>query len=601
MNYGMYNINSDFEKRRVAIYARVSTEHEEQMAALENQVDWYKPILAARPNWTLVEQYVDEGITGTSVEKRAQFLRMIEDAKAHKFDLIITREVSRFARNTVDTLQYTRMLKDYGVEVFFINDNIKTFDGDGELRLTIMATLAQDESRKTSIRVKAGLDTAMKKGVLFGTGNILGYDRVGRDLVINPEQAKTVRLIFDMYLSGMGATKIAYELEKMGRKTSAGLKRWHASTISHILDNSFYCGIITYHKQYVVDYLKQKRVKNFGEIELLKVKGTHTPIVTEEEFYRAQGIKQGRAYMIKNGSAGKRKVGYAMSGKSVWTRTMRCSCGARVNQRSWNHHGSRKEIAFVCCRVDNSGSVKERAKKGLSLEGICTSPIVPEWKLQLIAKKIFSECLSIDSVVIEKSLEMLKAHVGIGFSEGISDRITALIKKQEQLKEQREVLIEMRMEGDIKKEEFLQKKNDLDSQMEATAKEIDELSAETDDNGEGFRTIEERLASLKKSLDKYMDHKDVDMIIVPETVVEAFTRRIIVSADGFDWYLRSENEKDEQETDHEGRMIEKFDPKEYSIMHSIHLTIEDAKKYVYSFSTRRRVHGWRDITIRLWI
>ena len=189
----MYGINSDFQKRSVAIYARVSTEHEAQLSALENQVDWYRPILAARPEWTLTAQYIDEGITGTSAEKRPQFMKMIADAKQKKFDMIITREVSRFARNTVATLQFTRMLKEYGVEVFFINDNIKTFDGDGELRLTIMATLAQDESRKTSIRVKAGQQTSMQNGVFYGNGNILGYDRVGKELVINPEQAKTVR------------------------------------------------------------------------------------------------------------------------------------------------------------------------------------------------------------------------------------------------------------------------------------------------------------------------------------------------------------------------------------------------------------------------
>ncbi len=360
---------------------------------------------------------------------------------------------------------------------------------------------------------------------------------------------------------------------------------------------------LTYHKEYVADYLKQKKVKNLGEIELLKVKGTHTPIVTEWEFNKVQQIKKSKAYSIENGSVGKRKpkVGHARNATTVWSRIMRCSCRARVNQRSWNHHSSRKEIAFVCCRVDLSGSVKERTKKGLSLEGICTSPIVPEWKLQLIAQKIFSECLSIDSSVIEKSLELLKAHIGLGFSESVSDRIAALVNKQEQLKKQREILIEMRMEGEIEKDEFMQKKSNLDSQMEATAKEIDDLSSETDDNGDGFKTIEERLASLKKSLDKYIDHKNMDTKIIPETVVEAFTRRIIVSADGFDWYLKSENEKDEQEADSNDDILKEFDPKDYSIMHSIHLTIDDAKKYVYSFSTRRRVHGWRDITIRLWI
>ena len=139
----MFGLNPDFQKRDVAIYARVSTEHEAQLSALGNQLDWYKPILSARPDWTLTAQYIDEGITGTSAEKRPQFMKMIDDARQKKFNMIITREVSRFARNTVDTLQYTRLLKEYGVEVFFINDNIKTFDGDGELRLTIMATLAK--------------------------------------------------------------------------------------------------------------------------------------------------------------------------------------------------------------------------------------------------------------------------------------------------------------------------------------------------------------------------------------------------------------------------------------------------------------------------
>ena len=177
-------------------------------------------------------------------------MKMIRDAKAHKFNMIITREVSRFARNTVDTLQYTRMLKELGVEVFFINDNIKTFDGDGELRLTIMATLAQDESRKTSIRVKAGQQTSMDNGVVYGTGNILGYDRVGKDMVINPEQAKTVRMIFDMYLDGMGLKSIKYELESRGRLTAMGKTQWFESVISKVLRNSFYCGIMTYHKYY---------------------------------------------------------------------------------------------------------------------------------------------------------------------------------------------------------------------------------------------------------------------------------------------------------------------------------------------------------------
>ena len=180
--------------RKVVIYARVSTEHEAQISALENQVQYYDEILKWHPDWDLVERYIDEGITGTSINKRQGFLKMMADAEAGKFDLIVTREVSRFARNTVDTLQQTRYLKSLGVEVWFTEDNIWTLnDDDGELRLSIMATLAQNESKKVSQRVKAGQLISFKNGVLYGNGNILGYDRVGSNMVVNQEQADTVR------------------------------------------------------------------------------------------------------------------------------------------------------------------------------------------------------------------------------------------------------------------------------------------------------------------------------------------------------------------------------------------------------------------------
>jgi DNA invertase Pin-like site-specific DNA recombinase len=213
-------------KRKVAIYARVSTEHEAQINALGNQIQYYDNILAAHLDWELVGRYIDEGITGTSVNKRKNFMKMMDDALKEKFSLIITREVSRFARNTVDTLQQTRILKRNGVEVYFTEDNIWTMnDEDGELRLTLMATLAQNESKKISVRVKAGQKISFENGVLYGNGNVLGYDRDGHNLVINREQAKTVKMIFDMYLEGKGCTIIARELERRGRLTSMGLTR----------------------------------------------------------------------------------------------------------------------------------------------------------------------------------------------------------------------------------------------------------------------------------------------------------------------------------------------------------------------------------------
>lgn len=187
---------------RVAVYARVSTEHEAQINALENQLEWYKIECSRHSDWEIVEVYVDQGITGTQAQKRPEFLRMMEDAQKGKFDLIITREVSRFARNTVDTLSYTRELKARGVDVFFINDGINTATNDGELRLTIMSSMAQDESRKISERVKAGQKISREKHVLYGSGNILGYRRENGTYVPDPDQAETVRLIFQMYSTG---------------------------------------------------------------------------------------------------------------------------------------------------------------------------------------------------------------------------------------------------------------------------------------------------------------------------------------------------------------------------------------------------------------
>lgn len=188
-------------QRTVVFYGRVSTEHEAQISALENQLQWYDDQAKQHNNWNVIDKYIDEGITGTQAKKRPSFLQMIEDARQGKFDLIVTREVCRFARNTVDTLTFTRELKNLGIEFYFVEDNIWTMDGDGELRLTLMATLAQDESRKISERVRAGQYISRENGVLYGNGNILGYDRVGSTYVINPEQAETVTIIYDEILS----------------------------------------------------------------------------------------------------------------------------------------------------------------------------------------------------------------------------------------------------------------------------------------------------------------------------------------------------------------------------------------------------------------
>ena len=513
----MYGWNSDFQKRDVAIYARVSTEHEAQLSALGNQLDWYKPILTARPDWTLTAQYIDEGITGTSAEKRPQFMRMIDDARQKKFNMIITREVSRFARNTVDTLQYTRLPKEYGVEVFFINDNIKTFDGDGELRLTIMATLAQDESRKTSIRVKAGQQTSMQNGVFYGNGNILGYDRIDKtNFVINPEQAKTVRMIFDMYLSGMGVTSIQYALEKAGRLTATGKERWFSSYISRVLRNTFYCGIITYHKEFTPDFLKQKKIKNYGEIELLQVQGTHQPIVTVEEFERVQQILEAKSTTLKNLNRGKRRTGYK-GHSTAYGRLMVCQCGNKFNMRFHSRDGRTDGVDYQCYTSVNRGSVAKRLNKGISIEHSCDSPYIQGWKLEMMAEHIFDRFIENADKVMNLSYSMLEKH--IADQEELPDNTDVIQRKQgevERLMKKRANLVEMRAEGDIDKDMFRAKKQEIEDRIAVLTEEIKDSQPK-----KVPQTTEDYTVKLLELRERLKEYTGFDYPVIPESIVEA--------------------------------------------------------------------------------
>ena len=582
----MYGLNSDFQKRDVAIYARVSTEHEAQLSALGNQLDWYKPILAARPDWTLTAQYIDEGITGTSAEKRPQFMKMIDAARQKKFNMIITREVSRFARNTVDTLQYTRLLKEYGVEVFFLNDNIKTFDGDGELRLTIMATLAQDESRKTSIRVKAGQQTSMENGIFYGNGNILGYDRIDKTkFAINPEQAKTVRMIFDMYLNGMGVTSIQYELEKAGRLTATGKERWFSSYISRVLRNSFYCGIITYHKEFTPDFLKQKKIRNYGEIELLQVQGTHEPIVTVEEFEQVQQILSARTKTMKNLNRGPRKTGNK-SHSTAYGRLMICQCGNKFNLRFHSRDGRTDGVDYQCYTSVNRGSVAKRMNKGISIEHSCDSPYLQGWKLEMMAEHIFERYIENADKVMNLSYLMLEKH--IADQEELPDNTEVIQRKQgeiDRLMKKRANLIEMRAEGDIDKDLFHTKKQEIEERVAVLTEEIKDLQPKKEQTSTEDYTI--KLLELRERLKEYTGF---DYSVIPESIVEAFIERIWVSKDEFRWYLRTGKKADG-----------KFDLDDHIKIGSFTLTIDDAKKYLYSFSSRRRVYKWVDLNVSIWV
>lgn len=370
--------------RRVVFYGRVSTEHEEQLSALGNQMEWYTDLALRNPNWTVVAQYIDEGITGTQMKKRPSFMRMIEHAKEHRFDLIVTRELSRFARNTVDALNATRELKQYGVEVYFVNDGIWTMDGDGEVRLTIMASIAQDESRKTSERVKAGQKMSREKGVLYGSGNIIGYDRVDGTYVINEEQAATVRRIFNLYAEGHGETTVAKMLIEENRKDGGGGLSWTASKVSRVLRKPTYKGYMTYNKSHIDDFLSHNRI-NHSEEDFVLVKGNFEPIVSEELWKPAIRSAVSELHLSKE------KMVVPINLVCPFRRTNgRKFCFAIVGCDSKSKATIKrptvgKYAAYLCTFENVQKKDAARALNGIP----CPAPYASEWKLELMAREVF--------------------------------------------------------------------------------------------------------------------------------------------------------------------------------------------------------------------
>ena len=529
--------NTTVTQKRAAIYARVSTEHEAQILALGNQLEWYDEWLKYHPEYKEVKRYVDEGITGTSAKKRKGFTQMINDAENGNFDIILTREVSRFARNTEEVLKFVRKLKKRNVSVYFINDSIITDNPDGELRLAIMAALAQDESRKISSRVKCGQEISMQNGVLYGNGNILGYNRNNplKKLEVDEEQAKTVRQIFKWYIGGWGIRKIQLELEKAGYKTSTGKDKWHSGTISHVLQNPFYCGRIVYRKEFVADFLEQKKQKNYGQVPQIVVKGSHTPLVSEEDFDKVQKIMDSHRKEIPNLQMGK-KAGGVRNKVDVWSKLLRCSCGHSFNRRKWNRKASgEKTYSYQCYDSLRTGTVRTRQNRGLSLDGVCTAPVVPQWKLKMMAKTVFKDLISDCDDILSLANQMVKDH--ISDKEEVEDNsalIESLNKKIEDLDKRLEGYMNMRADGEISKEKFSEIQKKLECEIATLTIQVIELTPiECDDEPE--EDISEKLKMIEYALEQYTLFDDNGDI--PDGVIEAFVEKIVVSDKGFDWYL----------------------------------------------------------------
>ena len=361
---------TNFEKRlRVAAYCRVSTDTEDQLNSYKSQVKYYTELIKSKPEWSLAGIYADEAITGTQVKKREDFRRLINDCMNGDVDMVITKSISRFARNTLDTLKYVRMLKDKGVAVFFEEENINTLTMDGELLLVILSSVAQQEVENISANVKKGLKMKMQRGELVGFQGCLGYDYNPADktITINEEEAAVVRYIFQRYTEGAGGSVIAKELENLGYKTKRGSPKWADSTVIGIIKNEKYKGDALLQKTYITDPISKRVKKNNGELPMYYVENSHPAIIERRIFDKVQEEIARRAGKKKVKQTGTKTELGRYSGKYALTELLYCGeCGTPYRRCTWSRNGKKKIVWRCVSRLDygkkyckNSPSVEE--------------------------------------------------------------------------------------------------------------------------------------------------------------------------------------------------------------------------------------------------
>lgn len=419
-------------KLKVTDYARVSTDHINQKNSLKNQQEHFKEYITSNPNWTYIEGYVDDGITGTSDIKRQNFMKMIADAKQNKFDLIITKEISRFSRNTLDSIKYTRELLSYGVAVLFVNDNINTALPDSELRLTIMASMAQDEIRRLSERVKFGMNRAIQKGHILGNNMLYGYrkDLNSKKLIIKEEEAKIIQRVYELYvINKMSLSKIAKHLNSKNIKTSQG-NNWSASTISRMIENPKYKGFYCGKKTEITDYMT-KKVKYLNKTKWITFddKENINPIVTDILWQKANDRLNSRKKAFIN-----RKINKTLY-KNNYLYSAKIFC--KKDQSPFYRRKNNNQITWLCSTY---------IKKG---KKVCNCQNIKEKEIdKIISDLIKNLCLDINRIIkiLTTSYTSTKMSTNIE-KEKLKKAKNNIIRKKERL-------LDLNIDGLISKKEF---------------------------------------------------------------------------------------------------------------------------------------------------
>lgn len=469
----------------VCFYARVSTDKDEQLHSLSNQISFFNDYIGKVPNWYFVGSYIDEGISGTQVKKREEFLRMIHDAKRHKFDLILTKEISRFSRNTLDSIMYTQELLSNGVGVYFLNDNINTILPDSELRLTMMSSIAQDEVRRLSERVSFGMKRSIDNGVVLGCSNIYGYVKDKGKLVIDEEQAEMIKIIFDRYANTTdGLSKVSRYLYSIGYKSRTG-KRIDTTILTRIIENPKYKGYYCGHKSKVLDYrTKQKKRLNESDWIIYKDYENVPPIVSEELWERANTKLRERQDSFTNRSVNKAvfQNRYTYSGKIY------CGCHNLTYHRS--SAGKRKNNPVWECQIYRKESLKG-----------CSNPRVFELELDKVFKNMFNKLFKKRNNIFDEVLNECKNYLEM---KNDKNEIKTLESKLLLLNSKKDKLLELVMEEYLSKEDYKKQVDLINEEINTYQEKIDELK----NNKKNKNYIENKINEIKSSLEKCLEDNE---------------------------------------------------------------------------------------------
>ena len=469
-------------KLKVCFYARVSTDKDEQLHSLSAQVSFFNDYISKVPNWHFIGSYIDEGISGTQVKKREEFLRMIEDAKKHKFDLILTKEISRFSRSTLDSIKYTEELLQNGVGVYFLNDNINTILPDSELRLTMMSSIAQDEVRRLSERVSFGMKRSIDSGVVLGSSNIYGYVKDKGKLVIDEKEARMIKIIYDRYANTTdGLSKVSRYLYSLGYKSKTG-KRLDTTILTRIIENPKYKGYYCGHKTKVLDY-RTKKKKKLSESDWIIYKDTENvpPIVSEELWERANKKLKERQDSFASRAVNKAvfQNRYTYSGKIY------CGCHNLTYHRS--SAGKRKNNPVWECQIYRKESLKG-----------CSNPRVFEFELDTLFKDMFNKLLKRKNYIFGEIVSVCENYLETNNNESEIKNIESKILH---LNNKKDKLLELVMEEYLEKADYKKQVDLLNEEINSYQNKLNELKINKKDKN----YIKNKINEIKKALDNSLN------------------------------------------------------------------------------------------------